>query len=86
MSQKSKEDVSSYFDHVISTIASTVSREGSLDSAFMGVGPSLDWGLLNPEEDKNICSDNGRCIRPFYEYTFSILSLCFPYNNFKIEV
>lgn len=52
MSQKTKEDVSSYFDHVISTIASTFAREGSLDSAFMGVGPSSDWGLLNLRKTK----------------------------------
>lgn len=43
MSHKSKEGVSaSWVDLVILTIAYTFPREGSLNKAFLDVGPSLD--------------------------------------------
>lgn len=30
------------------------------DSVFKDVGPSMNWGVLTLEEDKNIFSDYGR--------------------------
>lgn len=53
MSQKSQEGISSsWVYHVISKTASTFAREGSLDRAFLNVGPSSAWGVLTLEKDK----------------------------------
>lgn len=42
--------------------------------------------VSNPEEDKRIFSEYDKCTILFYECTFSILRVCFTFNNFKIEV
>lgn len=36
--------------------ASIFISKGSLGRAFTELGPSSDWGLLVPEEDKGLCS------------------------------
>lgn len=83
MIQKLKKDVSSsWVDPAISTIASTFSCESSLERYFFDMGHFSDWGVLTIEEDKGICSEHGGWGIHLYEWTFSILGLCFPFNDF----
>lgn len=87
MSQKLKEDASTFWvDPVNSINSSAFAREGGLKKAFLDVGPSSDWGVLILEEDKRIYSEYGRCVIPFYEYKFSILGIRLAFNSFEIEV
>lgn len=57
MSQRSKEDVSSsWVDPAILSTTSIFSREGSVESVFLDVGPFSDWDVLTLEEDERICN------------------------------
>lgn len=75
-----------WVDPKISAIVSIFAREGSLKKAFLQVSPHGVWGILIPKEDKNIWSGYNRRDIPFYECTFSILGLLFPFNDFRVEV
>lgn len=54
----SKKNVrTSWEDLVYSSIIHDFTRAGSLDGAFMHVGPSPDWGVLTPGENKKSIAD-----------------------------
>lgn len=76
MSQNLKEDTSiSWVDLVLLEINSIFARAGSLEKAFLDIGPFSDWGVFIPDEDKRICSDYGECVIPFYKCFFSIIGI-----------
>lgn len=84
-SQKSmKDDFVSWVDLAISITTYIFAREGSLENAFLNMGPSSDWGVLVLEEGKIICNEYKWCVNPFYECTFKVSGLRLPLNNFEI--
>lgn len=60
--------------------------EANLWKDFLQVGPPSNWVVMIPEEYKKICVKYSVCVIPFYECTFSILGLRFPFNDFKVYI
>lgn len=77
---------SSWVDLVYSSTIYVFARDGNLDGEFLNVCPSLDRGVLTPNEDERICNEYGYCVVPFYECNFSVLGLRLPFTAFDIEV
>lgn len=71
ISQKLKEDTFvSWVDPAILAPTSTFTCKCSLKRAFLNIGPSFEWGVLIPQEDKRICNEYDECAIPFYECVF----------------
>lgn len=60
--------------------------EHYLDHAITTVGPSEDWVMILPKEDKSICSKYDGCIVPIHECLFSLIGFHIPFNDLKVEV
>lgn len=65
--KQTRKKSSMFVDHEKLDTTSTPTNEVGLYEALMEVGPSKDWGMIPPKENKRICNKYDTCVVYLHE-------------------